>query len=292
LNAQQNDKNGSKDAAKTCIYVFSGTGTSLAVAKRIGNSLGGTDVRLIPIEMEKAAGNIIKNEAATVGFVFPNYYGTLPGMVSGFIRALDLKNADYIFSVVTSGEGGGYCLKYLEQELKDKDKTLNYGKSLSGTDNYIIGWYYKMITKTGEKREEALRKAHERTDLYAKEIQNRKNEIEKGQYFSYIISQKMSPKKVVADTRPWDTDFSVDGDCIGCGTCEGVCQSGNIKLNDGIPVFRHNCQRCMACIHYCPKNAIGFKGKKLDKPRHFHPDFPAEELIRYIAEERVRRPLQ
>jgi ferredoxin len=274
------------DPVRTCIYVFTGTGTSLAVAKKMGDLLGSTEILLIPGAIKEAADNEIMNEARRVGFVFPNYFGSIPNIVSRFIHILNLEKADYIFSVVTGGKGTGYCLSSLEQELRKKGKSLDYGKSITGTSNYIVGWYYRMVCKTGGRLADVLQRQDEKVNRYAGNISVQKNEIERKQRLSYLVSRMLSPKGVIEDTRPWDKEFSTDENCTGCGTCEKVCQIRNIEIKDGRPDFHHNCQRCMACIQYCPHNAIGFKGKPLNKPRYFHPEYPAKEIIRIIDNKR------
>jgi len=273
-------KSTAKDAGHTIIYVFSGTGTSLAMAKRIAGSLGNAELRLIPSALEKAENGKIRNEASVVGLVFPNYFGGIPDVVTRFIRVLDLERTDYIFSVVTGGKSAGLCFEFLETELKEKGKHLNYGKRITGISNYIVAWYYKLVFKTGDKQEKVLQEMDEKADRYSKEIAGRKNEVEKSQRLAYFGSRLLSSKKLAEDTRPWDKEFSIGENCIGCGTCEKVCQFDNIEIIDGKPVFQHNCQRCLACIHYCPKAAIGFKGKPMNRPRYHHPEYPAEEFIR------------
>lgn len=267
---------------KTCIYVFSGTGTSLAVAKRISDDLGDTAITLIPRTLEKVGNNEIKVESSTIGFIFPNYFGGIPDIVLRFIRKLNLDNTDYIFSIVTAGGGQGYCLKFLEEELNKKGKKLNYGKCVVGISNYIVAWYYKIICKLGERRIEILEILDEKASKYAKDIACKKSEVESSSYVSYKLSLLLSPKQIVRDTRPWDKEFSVDKNCIGCGICEKVCQVNNIKMINNMPVFQHNCQRCMACFQYCPKGAIQYKRKSLNKPKYFHPNYPALEIIKFL----------
>jgi len=96
---------------KTCIYVFSGTGTSLAVAKKIASALGNAEIKLMPTILKNAKGNELNSEATTVGFIFPNYFSRLPDIVLRFINIVNLDKANYIFSVVTAGGGAGYSLK-------------------------------------------------------------------------------------------------------------------------------------------------------------------------------------
>jgi len=267
---------------KTCIYVFTGTGTSLSIAKNISNYLENAEIKLIPSLLENAVNNEIIAEAETVGFVFPNYYGGIPAIVSKFIGILNLEKTNFIFSVVTAGGGQGYSLKFLEKELAKKGKKLNYGKYVTGISNYIVAWYYNLIIKTGKQRAKIMKKLEEDLEKISNDIMGQKNEVEKSKFIVYMANQILSPKKIRTDTRSWDKEFSTNENCIGCMTCEKVCQVKNIKIENKKPVFQHNCQRCMACIQYCPKNAIGINGKPIAKPRFFHPDYPAEKIIEFI----------
>lgn len=42
----------------------------------------------------------------------------------------------------------------------------------------------------------------------------------------------------------------------------------NIRLENGKPVWGKNCTHCMACICYCPKEAIEYGEKSKGKPRY------------------------
>ena len=46
--------------------------------------------------------------------------------------------------------------------------------------------------------------------------------------------------------------------CIGCGKCVELCPLNNIRLENGKPVWGKHCTHCMACICYCPKEAIEY----------------------------------
>ena len=58
------------------------------------------------------------------------------------------------------------------------------------------------------------------------------------------------------------------GDCIGCGKCVELCSLNNIHLENCKPVWGKNCTHCMACICYCPKEAIEYGKKSRGKPRY------------------------
>ena len=42
----------------------------------------------------------------------------------------------------------------------------------------------------------------------------------------------------------------------------------NIRLENGKPVWGKHCTHCMACICYCPKEAIEYGKKSKGKPRY------------------------
>lgn len=62
--------------------------------------------------------------------------------------------------------------------------------------------------------------------------------------------------------------FMVGDSCIGCGKCAKVCPLNNVTLKDRKPVWGNNCTHCMACICYCPAQAIEYGKNSVGKPRY------------------------
>ena len=62
--------------------------------------------------------------------------------------------------------------------------------------------------------------------------------------------------------------FRATDACIGCGKCVELCPLNNIHQENGRPVWGKNCTHCMACICYCPKEAIEYGKKSKGKPRY------------------------
>lgn len=74
--------------------------------------------------------------------------------------------------------------------------------------------------------------------------------------------------------------FTVSDACIGCGKCAQRCPLNNIRLNKDKPVWGSNCTHCMACICYCPKEAIEYGKRSVGKPRyHFEALGVAESIV-------------
>lgn len=197
------------------------------------------------------------------------------------MRKLNFEHVKYIFAIVTCGGNAGISLKLLAEEINHKGKSLDYGKSISLSSNYIIAWYYQISCKQSTELENALHSFKDKIVRIADDITHEKVDVEKSSYIQYKISRLLSHKKIADNTKLWDVHFNANEDCNGCGICSKVCQVQNIKLINKRPSFKHNCQRCMACIQYCPKDAIMYKNKTLNKPHYFHPDFPANKIIAF-----------
>ena len=87
------------------IYYFTGTGNSLAAAKKIAAVLG--DCEIVPIASLANTPGAIAPEAGQIGIVCPVYFSGLPAMVTALAKRLDTAPAGYLFVVVTHGGGGG-----------------------------------------------------------------------------------------------------------------------------------------------------------------------------------------
>jgi MinD superfamily P-loop ATPase len=75
----------------------------------------------------------------------------------------------------------------------------------------------------------------------------------------------------------YDNSFSVDENCIKCGTCAKVCPMANITVTDHVE-YHHNCCTCQACIHACPTHAIHFKSER-NTERWRNPEVSLKEII-------------
>ena len=67
--------------------------------------------------------------------------------------------------------------------------------------------------------------------------------------------------------------FHVAGSCVSCGKCAAACPLGNIRMEQGLPVWGKRCTHCMACICGCPTGAIEYGKVSQGKPRYQYPDY-------------------
>ena len=77
-----------------------------------------------------------------------------------------------------------------------------------------------------------------------------------------------------------DKGFRVDETCNGCGVCKTVCPCGNIAWEAERPVWQHRCEQCLACIQWCPREAIQYGRKTPGYARYHHPEIRLRDLTR------------
>ena len=77
-----------------------------------------------------------------------------------------------------------------------------------------------------------------------------------------------------------DKKFWVDEKCNACPVCERICPARNIELKDGRPVWLHRCEQCLACIQWCPQEAIQYGKKTPGYRRYRHPEVELSEILR------------
>ncbi len=103
---------------KAIIYYFTGTGNSLAAAKKIAALLG--DCELVPIASLQDTPGEITPAADRVGIVCPVYDAGIPVIVAEFARRLNLSRAGYVFGIVTLGGIGASALHQLNDLLRKR----------------------------------------------------------------------------------------------------------------------------------------------------------------------------
>ena len=255
--------------SENIIYCYSGSGHCLDMAKSIARILGDTDIILMrsePAQLDATA-------AKRVGFVFPCYGGGLPGHVEEYIKAIKIAPHAYKFAVEQYAGYIGCGLHKIDEIVG-----LDYWTAISNHSTCI--WLMPHTLSLAPRSPKAAR---ERIERKAMEVG--------GAARTMMRSEKKPPKmglfalesKAFAGMHPKHAKkFTVNGDCIGCGTCARICPRGNIRLEDGRPVFGTNCIGCLSCLQYCPKEAINMGRITEKRQRYPNPDVKAADLTEKI----------
>lgn len=245
----------------TAIYYFSATGNSLTTAELLAEKLGDCRMVNISLLMDKTA---VIEEADAVGFVFPVYYGNMPWPVRTVISKMVFKKEAYIFSCATYRGHAGAVYKRLDQLLKTRGQKLSLACGVPMPGNSFIN--------APEVDAAHLAAQNENVDKLIPAIAARE---EQDHSEAGIIGQ--NPIDYANNFR----GIMADDNCIGCGTCVKVCPMGNIRLEGGKAVIGDACATCLACFHWCPKEAIWMSRQDGigRRTKYHHPDVELNDFV-------------
>jgi ferredoxin/flavodoxin len=260
---------------KTVIYYFTGTGNSLAAARKIAGALGETE--LVSIASLANTPGAVTPDADRVGLVCPVYDFGVPLMVANFAERLDLSRANYTFAVVTMGGMGVSALHQLDGILRERQ-----GQGLDGAFVVRMPANFPPLFRPpeGRERDKVLVRADERLDEIASAIGSGRPVSPGFAPISRLV-RALTCGPFAASARGAADSFSVSDACTGCGTCAKVCPAGNLTLVDGRPAWGRQCEICCACLHFCPVEAIqlnvmlGTEGRG----RYRHPNLTVADMV-------------
>ncbi|MDA3847103.1 MAG: EFR1 family ferrodoxin [Vallitaleaceae bacterium] len=285
------------------IFCFTGTGNSLYVAKEVAKKI---DAKVILIDNNLLNKSII-GQYDKVGIIFPVYHQGLPVMVSRFVELMQDIVCDNMFAISTYGHKPTLALEYLKKALQDIGFTLRCGYGVRMPYNYLmpqkIGLgmmnHFHVKLQDSELRTEILEDAKVRIERIAEDIINGVNSsvevsdvwvehmvdslrlrdsVQKKQWLKITGYKGKMPHKFTEAISLMDAGFSVSDSCTGCGICQKVCPADNITLTDKKPVWQHNCEHCLACLHWCPNKSILFREKVVEETYN-HPSIKVSELF-------------
>ncbi len=103
--------------------------------------------------------------------------------------------------------------------------------------------------------------------------------IGKGPLWQNIVLSSLLYKLNFPQVPKMDKKFWVDEKCNGCAICEKICPAKNIVMNAGKPVWQHRCEQCLACIQWCPKEAIQYGKNPPGYARYHHPEVKLADML-------------
>jgi ferredoxin len=261
---------------ETIIYVYSGTGNSLWVAKKLSAALGNTEI--VPVSLAKEAR--ITPVSQNAGIIFPVHIWGIPAPVVDFINRLEADSSKHCFAVAVHAGQVAATLIQLRDLMQKKNVKLSSGFSICMPSNYIP-WSGAV---SPQKQQKLFHEALIKINKIASHIKNNKETPpEKGPAWqNYFFSKiyNLSYSKVAK----MDKSFLADEKCTGCGICEKICPARNILLKNGSPRWQNNCEQCFACLQWCPDEAIQYGKVTAKKKRYHHPEISLKEMLSCVRQ--------
>ena len=180
-----------------------------------------------------------------------------------WLRKTELRGAKQVWFVMTCGSEIGNADKYNRELCTEK------GLSCMGTAQTVMPENYIAMFSApqADKARQIVAKAKPDIDRAIAAIQagecfapTRNN------LYDRFMSGPVNPIFYKCFVKA--NAFTASSACIGCGQCVKRCPMNNVTLKDGKPVWGRNCTHCMACICYCPKEAIEYGKKSVGQPRY------------------------
>lgn len=256
---------------RTDLFYYTGTGNSLWVARTLAKELG--DTGIFPIS--KVSGDGPGRGAEAVGIIFPVHIWGVPRRVIAFAEGLRKDPARYHFAVAVNAGQVAATLLQLQKIMKTGGLVLSSGFEIAMPSNYIP-WGGP---GPKEKQSERIAAAREKIGRIAAIVAKREQRpVEKGPLWQNILLtgfNRLSFSRVPA----MDKGFWVDEKCNACGVCKAVCPCGNIALVEGRPSWLHHCEQCLACLQWCPQEAIQFGKKTPRYERYRHPEVTLKDIL-------------
>ena len=247
---------------KTVIYYFSATGNCLTTAKLLAEELGGAEV--VSVASLKKLSKI-KNTAERVGFVFPVYYGDMPYSVREAISKMTFENCSYVFIFNTYRGHAGDVAKRSDQLLRTRGVKLSFATGIPMPGNSFINEAAVDEKYLSEQRENVSKAAAA---------------VIKGETAEYFADEVLPLTPVDYPNNFRGIEAEADK-CIGCGICAKVCPMENIVIENGKAHIGDDCATCLACFHWCPKEAIWMSKQEniARRAKYHHPEVSLKDIV-------------
>lgn len=263
------------------LFYFTATGNSLDAARIVAETTGDRMVDLgLAYKMERFEFPVEQGE--DLGFVFPVYAWSTPGIVDDFLRKARFVASNgkpfapgYSYCVITCGAFVGKTAGFFATMLeKYQNIKLDASYSVKCVGNCV--YLYDMPSE--EKQESVQKTAHAQMKEIAylidgKRMVHRETRNPFGSLMSMVTCREEKPRSV--------ENFHVDEEaCTGCGLCARICPTNTVSIEDGHPVWAgEKCTQCLACLHRCPAKATQYGTKTARRGRYTNPVLTQKQRV-------------
>lgn len=250
------------------IFVYSGTGNSLASAKQIAAALD-CEVVHITDELGKSGTHFSGN----IGIIlYPVYAYGMPMTVKRFIRG-NRFSFEYLVCLTTCGSHSKGAFAEAIRLFKRQKARVHYSNEIKSVENYV----HMFRLPPDDVLVTQIEKQSEITDTVIESLKQRKT----NKRFP------IRPLSIVAlfvfrrATKTFAKRYKFTPECNGCGLCRRVCPADAIEMVDGNPKIKpKKCDHCQACLQLCPKKAIRFGRIQPNGRRYKHSGITLQDMYK------------
>lgn len=247
------------------IFYFTGTGNSHYCARLLAEALQDECVDTFSYIRGGIAGEFSSDKPWV--FVCPTYSWQIPRIFADFIRSARFSGSRDAYFVMTCGGEVGNAPA--ANRALCEEKSLHYHGTFAVVmpDNYLV----LFPAPTPEETQKLIAAARPTIQQCARNILAGQDapehsagvidKLKSGLVNTLFYRFNMQPKK-----------FTVSDACVSCGKCEKACPLGNIRMQNGKPVWGDRCTHCMACLCGCPAEAIEYGKATRGKARYQCPE--------------------
>lgn len=236
---------------KIGFFAFTGTGNTVRVCKILSNELEANGISTQINMIQDLQNSGIADEYDKIIVAHPVHGFNTPKPMLDFLSTLPVnRQAKPVYLVRVSGEP-------LELNnaagILPKRILAKKGYAVMGEFMYVMP--YNIIfhhTDNMATRMETTAKVRATRDVQT--IINNECKLTKNSLFNRMVSFVCRLENIALPLS--GRHYKTTNECIGCGLCEKLCPTKNIKMKDGKPEFKSSCVGCMGCAFNCPKDAI------------------------------------
>lgn len=250
------------------ILYFSGSGNSLSIAKKLAEKL---NEQVMPL---RDAISIDLTKEKRIGLVYPTYWLDAAKPVRDLVPKLNINPSAYVFIVITYGAQTNNAVWSVRRLLSKKGIKVAYCNKIRVPDSSATGF--------GRNPNEQMWKFEKYEPRMKQIIDDLVNERHGSHYggfdpFGWLLNRPGIAEKTQKATQP---DTNTDK-CVGCGICSKICPQENITLVDGKAKIGNQCAMCLACLHFCPHQAMEISHKPTPKElQYHHPDIQLKNMMK------------
>lgn len=239
----------------------------MAIARKLAENL---NEQVAPL---RDAVSLDLSKEKRVGLVYPTYWLDAAKPVRDLVPQLNINPAAYVFIVITCGAQTNNAIWSVRRLLREKGVEVAYCNKIRVPDSSALGF-----GRDPNKQLWKFDKYAPRLEQIIKDLRAERHASHYGgcDPLGWLLNRPSIAERTQRATQPTNNLTK----CVGCGICAQVCPQVNITIEDGKAKIGNQCAMCLACLHFCPHQAMELNHKPTSKElQYHHPDIQLRDMV-------------